>query len=323
MSLFRGKRGYIAAVFIVFLAVSHYLHWDDRLIQLVKEYRLSEAERQSVSWFDGYNADIQEKEIPALLKAETSGLTWHEPSNSLFTITGKIPKLGQLSLEGDLLREIRLVGGLDTEGVVALSDGRFAIVDEKLAKLFIFPLPEGDEVDINAHVQVDLAAMDPSIAKPRNKSLEGVAWDERNSQFIFAKERDPLMLYVLPYNLSNDTHGTLRALSNEQLFVNDISGLAIDERSGNLLVLSHESKAMLVKNRLGNVVNFMSFEMGVNGLQRGIYQAEGIAIDKKGTLYIVGEPNIFYRFKSDKPQPKVIKSPNNQYFIDRAKKAAN
>src|SRR5690554_714824 len=149
MSILRKPRTYIVAILLLFAATIHYLHWDDRILQLVKESQLSEEEKQRLTWFDDYSAVIQAKEIPALLKAETSGLAWHEPSNTLFTITGKIPKLAQLSLEGDLLREIQLIGATDTEGVEALSDGRFAIIDEKLGKLFIFPLPDGDEIDIN------------------------------------------------------------------------------------------------------------------------------------------------------------------------------
>ncbi len=313
MSIFRKKSTYIVASLLLLAGVIHYFHWDDRVIQLVQEAQLSEEEKQSLTWFDDYSAVIQAKEIPALLEAETSGLAWHEPSNTLFTITGKIPKLAQLSLEGDLLREIRLIGATDTEGVEALSDGRFAIIDEKLGKLFIFPLPDGDEIDINQQVQVDLAVMDPSILQPRNKSLEGLAWDERNTQFLFVKERDPMALYTLPYNLSNDTHGTLQKLPSEQLFVRDLSGLAIDKRSGNLLVLSDESRVLLVMNRLGDVVNFISFAGGVNGLKKRIEQAEGVAIDKEGTLYVVGEPNIFYTFKSNQPNKKMLF--NKQNFI--------
>lgn len=317
MSILRKPRTYIVAILLLFAATIHYLHWDDRILQLVKESQLSEEEKQRLTWFDDYSAVIQAKEIPALLKAETSGLAWHEPSNTLFTITGKIPKLAQLSLEGDLLREIQLIGAVDTEGVEVLGDGRFAIIDEKLGKLFIFPLPDEDEININQQIQVDLAAMDPSILIPRNKSLEGIAWDERNSQFLFVKERDPMALYALPYNLANDTHGSLQSLPDKQLFVRDLSGLAIDERSGNLLVLSHESRVLLVMNRLGDVVNFISFAGGVNGLDDGIEQAEGVTIDKQGTLYIVGEPNLFYTFKSNRPEKKTLFS--KETYIKYAK----
>ena len=37
-----------------------------------------------------------------------------------------------------------------------------------------------------------------------------------------------------------------------------------------------------------------------HGLKRGVPQAEGLAIDDQGVLYLVSEPNLFYRFA--KPQ---------------------
>ncbi|WP_183049006.1 SdiA-regulated domain-containing protein, partial [Salmonella enterica] len=40
----------------------------------------------------------------------------------------------------------------------------------------------------------------------------------------------------------------------------------------------------------------MSLRRGHYGLRRDIPQAEGIASDDRDTLWIVSEPNLFYRF---------------------------
>ncbi|MBC3925309.1 SdiA-regulated domain-containing protein, partial [Pseudomonas lurida] len=40
---------------------------------------------------------------------------------------------------------------------------------------------------------------------------------------------------------------------------------------------------------------------GRHGLTKRVPQAEGIAMDDEGTLYLVSEPNLFYVFKKTTP----------------------
>lgn len=41
----------------------------------------------------------------------------------------------------------------------------------------------------------------------------------------------------------------------------------------------------------------MTLLRGFNGLKNTIPRAEGVAIDEQGALYMVSEPNLFYRFE--------------------------
>lgn len=43
-------------------------------------------------------------------------------------------------------------------------------------------------------------------------------------------------------------------------------------------------------------VSFRSLARGGAGLLKGIPQAEGVTFDDEGYLYVVSEPNLFYRF---------------------------
>lgn len=284
---------------IVALGAATYLHWDDRLLQVLREQQTSQQERKASIWLNRYAADIQAKPVDALLKAETSGLTWHAPTNTLFTITGKIPKLAQLSLDGMLLREIDLTGVSDPEGVTALSDGRFALVDERRSALVVFSLPLSDTLDLSQAIQIDVGLLDDVLLDTGNKGLEGLSWDALNSRFILAKERNPHALFALEFDLATNQAGSLTRLSDEELFVRDISGLAQDDATGHLLVLSDDSAMLLELDELGEPVSFLSFLMGFNGLGSSIKQAEGVAISEDGTIYVVGEPNLFYRFVPD------------------------
>ena len=61
-------------------------------------------------------------------------------------------------------------------------------------------------------------------------------------------------------------------------------------------MLSADSHLLLELDEKGEQVSFMTLLGGFNGLNKRIPRAEGVAMDDKGTLYIVSEPNLFYRF---------------------------
>ena len=81
------------------------------------------------------------------------------------------------------------------------------------------------------------------------------------------------------------------------MFVRDLSSLQYDERSGHLLVLSDESGLILELDVDGRPLSTLSLNKGRQGLHKSVPQAEGMAMDDDGTLYLVSEPNLFYVFR--------------------------
>ena len=77
----------------------------------------------------------------------------------------------------------------------------------------------------------------------------------------------------------------------------DLSGLAYDQASNHVLALSDESRLVLELDVDGEPISSMSLLTGMTGLSSNVLQAEGIALDKQGTLYLVSEPNLFYVFR--------------------------
>lgn len=301
-----GSKSWLLFVAIIAVGVGllRYFHWDERLWFLWQEHNTSAQQQADSVWLPGYRALIQAKPLEGLEEAETSGLSWSPLSNTLFTVTGKIPKLVELSLDGEVLRVVELRGFSDPEGVEVLSDGRIAIIDERRAQMKTFYLPlDAEFIDGDALQPINLG-----FTNAGNKGFEGIAWDARNQRMLLAKERSPFGLFSLPFPEAAEDDSpitqSLQELSSSQIFMRDFSSLTIDQRTGHLLVLSDESRMLLELDELGNPVSFISLAMGFNGLVRSIKQAEGVAMDGQGTIYIVSEPNLFYVFKQAAAEQK-------------------
>ena len=87
---------------------------------------------------------------------------------------------------------------------------------------------------------------------------------------------------------------------NNELDLRNLSALAIDPRTGHTLVLSADSHLLLELDEKGEQVSFMTLLGGFNGLKDTIPRAEGVTIDDAGNLYIVSEPNLFYRLEKQR-----------------------
>ncbi len=267
------------------------LHWDDQL-KLYWQEQTTDAEQRAASiWLPDYEL-VLETTLAGLEEDETSGLTWNPETGTLFTVTGQNPQLVEFTSGGVVLRRIRLTGFSDPEAVEALDDGRLAIVDERRRLVAVFRLAPGVEsLDLD-----DLALYDLGFDDAGNKGFEGLAWNPRTRRMLLAKERDPQGLFELPFPGEDGAAGVLEALPAQPLLVRDISSVAIDPRTGHTLMLSDESRLLVELDLQGRPSSFISLLGGLNGLVEGIDQAEGVAMDERGDIYVVGEPNRFYVF---------------------------
>ncbi|WP_161866146.1 SdiA-regulated domain-containing protein [Pseudomonas yangonensis] len=295
----RRPRYWLSGLTVIALsAVAQTQHWDDRAQLWLQERSTPLVDRLASVWLPGYRAVIQAKALDGLEEDETSGLTYNPATGTLFTVTGKNPLLVELSREGEVLRRIELKGFADPEGVEMMDNGRMAIVDERRRQLTTFTLGN-DDLELDA---ADFQGFDLGFAEAGNKGFEGLGWDSRSHSLLLGKERAPLGLFSLPFPGEDGSAGALQPLMAGNPGLRDISSLSVDERTGHLLVLSDESRMLLELDRAGNPVSFLSLSGGLNGLDRGIEQAEGVAMDDEGNIYIVAEPNLFYVFS--KPAPK-------------------
>jgi len=294
---------YLLVAFIVSAIViaGALLHWNDQLKLYWQEQFVDAKQRAASVWLPDYEL-VMETTLAGLEDDEASGLTWNPATGTLFTVTGKTPQLVEFTPGGVVLRRVQLTGFSDPEAVEALDDGRMALVDERQRLVAVFRLEDDTEtLDLNDLIHYDLGFVDAG-----NKGFEGLAWNPRTQRLLLGKERDPLGLFELQLAVPEEGIGVgaLEALPTHPLGIRDISSLGIDPRTGHTLVLSDESQLLLELDLLGKPLSFISLFGGLNGLVHGIRQAEGVAMDFEGNIYIVGEPNRFYVFSRRSAVPR-------------------
>jgi uncharacterized protein YjiK len=279
-------------VLVIAVTLTHLFHWDQRAYLWWQERNLPAIQHADNVWLPGYTAIIQAKPLQGMEKAEASDIAYNPATGTLFIVMGKKPMLVETDLTGDILRQIPISGLSNPEGVVVLAGGRMGIVDERQRTLALFNLT-AETQQLTAD---DFQRFDLGFAHAGNKGFEGVAWDARQQRLLLSKERDPAGLFSLS---SDGTHvlGKVESLPDPPELMNDYSALSIDSRTGHTLVLSDESHLLLELDEQGRPVSFISLIGGLNGLNSNISQAEGVAIDEEGTVYIVSEPNLFYVFR--------------------------
>ncbi|EGH43648.1 SdiA-regulated [Pseudomonas syringae pv. pisi] len=242
---------------------------------------------------------VTEAQVIDGLQDDVSGLSYDPDRKSLFTVTNQNPELVELSLDGRVLRRIPLVGFGDAEAVEYIKPGTYVISDERRLRLIQIHVDDNTKsLDAAQAEQLTLG-----ITASGNKGYEGLAYDSVGKRLFVARERDPVQIIeVRGFPKTNtEAPGNLQVISNSKrdgrLSVRDLSSLQFDETSGHLLALSDESKRILELDTSGHPIGSGSLAKGAMGLSKDVPQAEGMAMDAEGALYLVSEPNLFYVFR--------------------------
>lgn len=287
---------FMAVALIVLIALGQYMRLFERA--WFNLHTLWQPESVESIGLDRYQVTVEARPIEGL-NDNVSALTYDPVRKSLFTVTNKDSELVEMSLEGQILRRISLVGFGDPEAVEFISADTYVITDEHQQRLIKIHLDK-DTTFLDA---ADAEQMTLGVHMNGNKGFEGLAYDSVGKRLFVAKERDPMLIYEVQgfphYNpeKSYAVHVVNNPKRDAGMFVRDLSSLQYDERSGHLLALSDESRLILELDVDGRPLSTMSLNKGRQGLQKTVPQAEGIAMDDDGTMYLVSEPNLFYVFK--------------------------
>lgn len=251
-------------------------------------------------WLPAFQVTIDAKVVEPGLN-NLSGITYDYDRDRLLAITNGAPmELLELSQDGDILARYPLVDFEDAEGLAYLGNGRLAISDEQMQRLDVIPLPDHPRPIHASEAQWITLDINPTH---RNKGFEGVTYDRRHDRLFAIKERDPRQLFTVTGMLTALSGGPLQLTVSDRrdwvrrsIYATDLSDGYYDPRTGHLLVLSDQSKNITELDADGRFVSIRSLRAWFGGLRHDAPQPEGMTMDSAGNLYVVSEPNLFYRF---------------------------
>jgi len=262
-------------------------------------------------WLPDYKVAVEGVPIQGLTR-NASGLTFNTETGTLFTVINRPPQIAELTTEGRLLRVIALDGVKDPEGITYVQGDSYVISDEDSHRMYW--------VQIGRDTQRVSVAGRPSLGigidKLHNSSFEGISWDGVHKRLYVVREKLPMRVLVITgldpatpstgFNIDISEWKSSRAAS---LFMSDLSSVTVHDETGHLLLLSDESALIVEYAPDGRPVSMLPLWRGFNGLQRKVPQPEGVAVGPDGRLYLLSEPNLFYRFERTSVSAAATPSP--------------
>ena len=252
--------------------------------------------------FSGPKIDLSQYHLSApiirikKINNNASGLTFNPDKKTLFLIVNNPEKIVELDLKGNVLRQISLKGFLDTEGIIYLGNENFAIAEERDRTLSIIKILNSTKsVSHDGAISIRI-----QHRKSNNKGFEGLTYDFDKKEFYIANEKRPRKIIAIPdprLSIMDPIFKNMSEIDKGLNNLNDYAGLHHDKKTGNLLVLSEESKVVIEMNLNGQVISKLNLTSNEPGARYRIPQPEGITMDDKGTLYICSEPNLLYIFE--------------------------
>ena len=254
----------------------------------------------AIAQLSRYQAVEQAKPVTGI-RDNLSGLTYSTHTKTLFAVINRPPSLAELSTQGELLRLMPLEGADDPEGIAHIEGNWFAIADERRNRVhWVEIAPGGRKVVLP---QGQLVAL--GDAEIKNFGVEGLGWDPQRRQLVAVTEKWPMQVLRISLPAFTPGTGVSPSVAIESwepadptgLPTTDLASVEVDPRTGNLLLLGEESSVLYEYDRNGDLAGMMPLWAGESGLERTIPQPEGVAMDGAGVLYLVSEPNLFYRFE--------------------------
>lgn len=277
----------------------HAVHLDDRLQFWLSRQLPMTAMQEPAIGLGRLQVQVDGHQVPGV-DDNLSGLAFDADRQKLWGVINNPEELLSLDFQGNLLTRHPLQGFRDVEDVAYLGDGWLLLVEEQSHALLAVQAPAGRDTPIRRE---EARGLTLAIDAGDNDGLEGVAYDPRHDRLFVVKEKSPIKIYQVNGFKRSLTRGLdLQVIDHDDWVKNsviatDLSGATVDPVSGNLLLLSHESKRLMELSQDGRLLDYLTLRAKKAGLREDVPQGEGLAFDDKGNLYLSSEPNLFYSFR--------------------------
>jgi uncharacterized protein YjiK len=296
------SRFLIIILLLAALVTSNHSFLTEQLFSIQSNLRLGQKTNKSGLGINQYQAIIQAKEVSGVHR-NLSGLTYNAETDTLFSVINHPPSILELNKAGVLLRKIPVDGVVDLEGITHIKGDEFVITDESDQRIIQITVSNQTK-----HIKKDsLSFITLSIDhSDNNKGFEGVEWDASTKTLFVVKEKHPKKVYLIkgfPYQKNQFVEiKDWSPFKNNWASITDLSSIFIHRLTGNIILLGEESKRIAEYQPQGDLVSVLNLKAGKHGLNKSVPQAEGIAIDQNDNIYLVSEPNLFYKFSKPTQQ---------------------
>lgn len=208
-----------------------------------------------------YAKELKIKDDFSLKVREPSDLTYDGNNDSFWTVSDENATLYEISNKGKILDKIK-IDAYDLEAIALSEDGTFYVLDEYYKELII--LNSGGEEE--NRIKLDI----PSAP---NNGPEGICLDEEHSIIYILNEKNPGLLQSYDYEGNKLKEYLLD-------FAPDYSGICYDSSRDGFWIVSDEARRLY----------FATLENAVEAEYKlDISNPEGVALNKKGHIYIVSD----------------------------------
>jgi uncharacterized protein YjiK len=196
---------------------------------------------------------------------DPSGLTYDPTTDSLWVVEDGGGGIYQIEKRGEGFSETIDFKSEDMEGIAYNPEAdTFFIAEER--KRVIFEVDKKGKI-LNT-IEIDILYDEADV----NHGFAGVTFNPESKHLFVVNEKNPVA--VLEVTLDGEI------VNSFEVNAENLSGICLDSRTGELLVLSPGSKMGMVFTKDGRLLRSVDVD---------IPRPEGIAIDNEGYIYVVCE----------------------------------